>query len=111
MELFFPPGEGTPIHSVHKGFLFLHGHGSEHDASTAQIILVGIISLALTTNLLDGLRWGRGIVFVILFGRFLPFFPLLFVSCLLDSVLLDHLPSCFLGSLCPSPIVFPIPFW
>ena len=70
-ELFFIPGEGTPIHSVREDFLFLHG--SEHDASTAQIVLVGVISLALPIDLLDGLRWGRSIVLVLSFGRFLPF--------------------------------------
>jgi hypothetical protein len=74
MELFIPPREGTPIHSVRKDFLFLHG--SVHDASTARIILVGVISLALPINLLDGLRWGDGIYCSLLlsFGRFLPFF-------------------------------------
>ena len=71
-ELFFLPGEGTPIHSVRKDFLFLHG--SKHDASTAQIVLAGVISLALPINLLDGLRWRRGIVLVLSFGRFIPFF-------------------------------------
>ncbi len=106
MELFFPPGEGTPIHSVRKDFLFLYGHGSEHDASTAQIILVGVISLALPTNLLDGLRWGRSIVLVIPFGRFLPFFPcylsvvcwiqFFWIICLVVSLgLFVHLPLFF----------------
>jgi len=71
-ELFFLPGEGTPIHSVCEDFLFLHG--SEHDASTTQIVLVSIISLVLPINLLDGLRWGRGIVLVLSFRRFLLFF-------------------------------------
>jgi len=64
-------GEGMPIHSVRKDFLFLHG--SEHDASTTRIVFVGVIGLALPINLLDGLRWGRGIVLVLSFGRFLPF--------------------------------------
>ena len=39
----------------------------------------GVISLALPINLLDGLRWGCGIVLVLSFGRFLPFF-LVFLS-------------------------------
>ena len=55
MELFFLPGEGTPIHSVREDFLFLHG--SERDASTVHIVLVGVINVALPINLLDGLRW------------------------------------------------------
>jgi hypothetical protein len=63
MELFIPPREGTPIHSVREDFLFLHG--SVHDASTARIILAGVINLALPINLLDGLMWG---------GRCLLFF-------------------------------------
>jgi hypothetical protein len=54
MELFFLPGEGMPIHSVSEDFLFLHG--SERGASTAHIILAGVISLALPINLLVGLR-------------------------------------------------------
>ena len=72
MELFFLPGEGTPIHSVREDFLFLHG--SERDASTARIVLVGVINLALPINLLDGLRWARfiSLFLVHLFGRFLP---------------------------------------
>jgi len=70
-ELFFLLGKGTPIHSMCENFLFLHG--SEHDASTARIVIVGVISLMLPINLLDGLRWGRGIVLVLSFGRFLPF--------------------------------------
>jgi hypothetical protein len=80
MELFIPPREGTLIHSVRKDFLFLHG--SVHDASTARIILVGVISLALPINLLDGLRWGDGIYCSLLlsFERFLPFFSLVFIS-------------------------------
>jgi hypothetical protein len=74
-KLIFLPGEGTPIHSVRENFLFLHG--SEHDANTARIVLVGVISLALPINLLDGLRWGAVYWFVSvhLYGRFLPLFP------------------------------------
>ena len=74
-ELFFLPGEGTPIHSVREDFLFLHG--SEHDASTARTVLVGIISLALPINLLDGLRWGGSIYCFkyIPLEDFFPFFP------------------------------------
>ena len=104
-ELFFLPGEGTPIHSVREDFLFLHG--SEHDASTARTVLVGIISLALPINLLDGLRWGGSICCF----KYIPledFFPLPPPGIL---VLLDPSPSPFFGSLRPSPIVFPIPFW
>jgi hypothetical protein len=80
MELFFPPGEGMPIHSMREDFLFLHG--SKHDASTTGIVLVGVISLTLPINLLNGLRWGHGIVLVLsfAFGRFLPFFSLVFLS-------------------------------
>jgi len=72
MELFFLPGEGTPIHSVREDFLFLHG--SDRDASTARIVLVGIINLALPINLLDGLRCARfiSLFLVHLFGSFLP---------------------------------------
>ena len=54
MELFFLPGEGTPIHSVSEDFLFLHG--SKHGASTAHIVLAGVISITLPINLLVGLR-------------------------------------------------------
>jgi hypothetical protein len=61
--LFFLLGEGTPIHSVCEDFLFLHR--SKHDASAAQIVLVGVISLALPIKLLDWLRWG---------GRFIGLF-------------------------------------
>ena len=67
MELFIPPREGTPIHSVREDFLFLHG--SVHDASTARIVLVGVISLALPTNLLvmDGIKpGGEEILFLVL---------------------------------------------
>ena len=60
MELFLLPGEGTPIHSVSKDFLFLHG--SERGASTAHIVLAGVISLALPINLLVGLRT-KGVVY------------------------------------------------
>ncbi len=63
MELFIPPREDTPIHSVREDFLFLHG--SKRNASTAHIVLVNAINLALPINLLDGLRWG---------GRCLLFF-------------------------------------
>ena len=75
MELFFPLREGTPIHFVREDFLFLHG--SEHDASTAQIVLVGVINFALPINLLDGLRWGGGIYCFkyIPLEDFFPFFP------------------------------------
>jgi hypothetical protein len=80
MELFFLPGEGTPIHSMREDFLF--PRGSARNASTDHIVLAGVINLALPTNLLDGLRWG-GAVFIVLvlsFGRFLPFFSLVFLS-------------------------------
>ena len=72
MELFFHPGEGMPIHSVCEDFLLLHG--SKCDASTAQIVLVGVINLELPINLLDGLRWAQflSLFLVHLFGRFLP---------------------------------------
>jgi hypothetical protein len=104
MEHFFPPGEGMPIHSVCEHFLFLHG--SKHDASTAQIVLVGVISLALPINLLDELRWGHGIVLVIPFGSFFPFFPwyisvdcwiqFFWIICLVVSLgLFVHLPLIF----------------
>jgi len=91
-EMFILPGEGTPIHSVREDFLFLHG--SVHDASTARIVLVGVISLALPINLLDGLRWGGGVYCFLVhpFGRSVPFFfPS--ISQLLDSVLFDPSPS------------------
>ncbi len=55
-ELFILLGEGTPIHSMPKDFLFLRG--SERDASTDHIVLAGVINLTLPFNLLDGLRWG-----------------------------------------------------
>ena len=58
--LFFLLGEGTPIHSVCEDFLFLHR--SKHDASAAQIVLVGVISLALPIKLLDWLRWGGALL-------------------------------------------------
>jgi len=58
-EMFILPGEGTPIHSMRKDFLFLRG--SERDASTDHIVLAGVINLALPINLPDGLRWGGGI--------------------------------------------------
>jgi len=79
-EMFILPGEGTPIHSVRKDFLFLHG--SVHDTSTARIILVGVFSLALPINLLDGLRWGGGVYCFLVhpFGRSVPFFPRVFLS-------------------------------
>ena len=80
-ELFFLPGEGTPIHSVREDFLFLHG--SKHDASTAQIVLVGVISLTLPTNLLDGLRRGGaviGLFWCISMEDFFPFFSLAVLS-------------------------------
>ena len=68
MELFIPPREGTPIHSsVREDFLFLHG--SVHDASTARTVLVGVTSLALPTNLLNGLRLGGR--YLLFFGTFL----------------------------------------
>jgi hypothetical protein len=54
MELFLLPREGTPIHSMSEDFLFLHG--SKGCASTAHIVLSGVISLALPINLLVGLR-------------------------------------------------------
>jgi hypothetical protein len=54
MELFFLPGEGTPIHSVSEDFLFLHG--SKRVASTAHIVLAGVISITLPINILVGLR-------------------------------------------------------
>ena len=54
MELFFIPGEGTPIHSVSEDFLFLHG--SDYGASTTHIVLAGVISIVLPINLLVGLR-------------------------------------------------------
>ena len=82
MELFIPPREGTPIHSVREDFLFLHG--SVHDASTARIVLVSVISPALPINLLDGLRWGGR--YLLFFGTFLWkisslfFFSLVFIS-------------------------------
>ena len=66
MTLFFLPGEGTPIHSVGDDFLFLNG--SERGASTAHILLAGVISLALPINQLVGLRWG-GCIYC--FGAFL----------------------------------------
>jgi hypothetical protein len=53
-ELFILPGEGAPIHSMREDFLFLRG--SKHDASTDNIVLAGVINLALPINLLDGLR-------------------------------------------------------
>jgi hypothetical protein len=81
MEVFIPPREGTPIHSVREDFLFLHG--SVHDASTARIVLVGIISLALPINLLGGLRLG-GAVFIVFWyfplEDFFPIFSLVFIS-------------------------------
>ena len=110
MELFFPLGEGMPIHSVRKDFLFLHG--SKHDTSTAQIVLVGVISLALPINLLNGLRWGHGIVLVLPFGRFIPFPPSWYFSvdcwiqffwiiCLVVSLsLFVHLPLFFRFHFC-----------
>jgi len=64
MELFFLPGEGTPIHSMSEDFLFLHG--SERGASTSHIVLAGIISLALPINLLVGLRT-KGAVYLFVF--------------------------------------------
>jgi hypothetical protein len=108
MELFFPLGEGMPIHSVYsvrKDFLFLHG--SKHNASTTQIVLAGVISLALPINLLNGLRWGHGIVLVLPFGRFIPFPPpwyfsvdcwiqFFWIICLVVSLsLFVHLPLFF----------------
>ena len=79
MELFFLPGEGTPIHSMREDFFF--PRGSARNASTDHIVLAGIINIALPINLLDGLRWGGVfIVLVLSFGRFLPFFPLVFLS-------------------------------
>ena len=80
MELFILPGEGTPIHSVREDFLFLRG--SARDASTDHIVLAGVINLVLPINLLDGLRWGGGVYcfLVLSFGRFLPFFSLVFIS-------------------------------
>ena len=73
-EPFILPGEGTPIHSVREDFLFLRG--SERDASTAQIVLAGVINLALPINLLGGLRWGGGVYCLLVhpFGRSVPFF-------------------------------------
>ena len=53
-ELFILPGEGMPIHSMRKDFLFLRG--SKRNASSDHIILAGVINLALPINLLDGLR-------------------------------------------------------
>ena len=67
MELFIPPREGTPIHSMREDFLFLRG--SERDASTDHIVLAGVINLALPINLLYGLRCGA--VFIVIW-----YFPL-----------------------------------
>ena len=44
---------------MREDFLFLHG--SKHDVNTARTVLVGVISLVLPINLLDGLRWGGSI--------------------------------------------------
>ena len=73
-ESFLLPGEGPPIHSVRKDFLFLHGR--ERVASTDPIVLAGVINLALPINLLDGLRWGGGVYYFFgtSFGRSVPFF-------------------------------------
>jgi hypothetical protein len=73
---------------------------------------------ATSTSRSQSIYWmglGGGAVFIVFWyipleDQF-PFFSLVFLSRLLDSVLLDHLPSRFFGSLRPSPIVFPIPFW
>ena len=78
-EMFILPGEGTPIHSVREDFLFLHG--SVHDASTARIVLVGVISLALPINLLVGLRTkGAVYYFVFWYISLEDFFPFFFLS-------------------------------
>ena len=104
MELFFPLGEGTPIHSVREDFLFLHE--SKHDASTAQIVLGGAISLALPINLLDGRRWGHGIVLVLSFGRFLHFFSCFFsVDCWIQFFWIICL-DVFLGLFIHLPLFF-----
>ncbi len=67
-EMFILPGEGTPIHSMRKDFLFLRA--SKCDASTDHIVLAGVINLALPINLLDGLRW---------WGQYLWFYCFLFL--------------------------------
>ena len=72
-ESFLLPGEG--LHSVREDFVFLHGR--ERDASTAQIVLAGVINLALPIALLDGLRWEGGVYYFLvhpLEDQF-PFFP------------------------------------
>jgi hypothetical protein len=74
MEYFFPPGEGMPIRCEREDFLFLHG--SEHDASTTRIVLVGNLSLTLPINLLNGMGLGGDTVlfWCFLLEDFFPFF-------------------------------------
>jgi hypothetical protein len=77
-ESFLLPGEG--LHSVREDFVFLHGR--ERDASTAQIVLAGVINLALPIALLDGLRWEGGVYYFLvhpLEDQF-PFFSLVSLS-------------------------------